>query len=504
MTVKITAEMLKGFVGSLIQKDFDGSAPTPQCHMEWWELCCSLDTYVAIAAPRGHAKSTAITVCYTLANMLFRQRRFALIVSETEGQAILQLGEIKKQLTENEDLRQLFGVKGFVKEAEADFICEFEDGERFRITAKGAEQKVRGLRWNGARPDLIIGDDLEGDEQVLNKERRDKFRNWVYGALLPCKSDHGIVRVVGTILHADSFLENLMPPQHGKYTVYEGLKTYSIDPRKRDTRGWTSVKYAAHNEDFTNILWPEKKSKDGLIRDRQAMIDQGLSDVWSREMLNVPIDESRAFIKKNDLVPLGEDEKKLPLNFYVGVDLAISEKQTADYSVFVIGGMDESRRFHVRDVIRERMAADELVAMFISIQEAYKPVAFVVEDGQIAKTLMPSLNEEMHRTGVYPSIHLVRASTDKVARARPLQARIRAKAVKWDMEADWWPNMEDELLKFPRGKHDDQVDATSYMMLAVDRMVEAPTREEQEEEDYQNELERSESADSGRSQHTGY
>ena len=504
MAVKITAEMLKGFVASLIQKDFDSAAETPECHMAWCELCCSLDTYVAIAAPRGHAKSTAITVCYTLANMLFRQRKFALIVSETEGQAILQLGEIKKHLTDNEDLRQLFGVKGFAKEAESDFICEFEDGEQFRITAKGAEQRVRGLRWNGARPDLIIGDDLEGDEQVLNKERRDKFRNWIYGALLPCKSDHGIVRIVGTILHSDSFLENLMPPEHGKYTIKQGLKTWSVDPRKKDTKSFTSVKYAAHNEDFTQILWPAKKSRETLIKDRQAMIDQGLSDVWSREMLNVPIDESRAFIKRSDLVPLQENEKSMPLNFYVGVDLAISEKQTADYSVFVIGGMDESRRFHVRDVIRERMAADELVAMFIFLQETYKPIAFVVEDGQIAKTLLPSLYEEMHRTGVYPDIHLVRASTDKVSRARPLQARVRAKAVKWDMEADWWPSMEDELLKFPRGKHDDQVDATSYMMLAVDRMVQAPTKEEQEEDDYQQEYERSGSGESGRSSTTGY
>jgi len=500
MTVKITADMLKGFVGSLIQKDLDGAAATPQCHMEWWELCCSPATYVAIAAPRGHAKSTAITVVYTLANMLFRQTKYALIVSETEGQSIAQLGDIKKQLLENEDLRQLFGVVGLVKDSESDIICEFDDGEQFRIQAKGSEQKVRGLRWRALRPDLIVGDDLEGDEQVLNKERRDKFRNWVYGALLPCKSDSGLVRIVGTILHADSFLENLMPTSHGKYTVSDGLKTYSTDPKKV----WKSVKYAAHNADFSQILWPEKKPKAWLQQQRQAFIDQGLADVWSREMLNVPIDESRAFIKKADLVPMNEEDKKKKLNYYVGVDLAISEKQHADYSVFSIGGMDDSRLFQVRDIIRERLPADELVDMFIQIQRLYDPVAFVVEDGQIAKTLLPSLYEEMNKTGIYPQIHLIRASTDKVSRARPLQARVRAKAVRWDMEADWWPNLEDELLKFPRGKHDDQVDATSYLMVAVDRMVEAQTPQEIQESEYQDELERSESGDAGRSKFSGY
>lgn len=501
MAIKITADMLKGFVATLIQKDLDGAAPTPQCHMEWWDLCCSPSTFVAIAAPRGHAKSTAITVIYTLANMLFRERRFALIVSETEAQSILQLGDIKKQLLENSDLRELFGVKGFVKETEADFICEFDDGEQFRIIAKGAEQKVRGLRWRGLRPDLIVGDDLEGDEQVLNKDRRDKFRNWVYGALLPCKSDTGLVRIVGTILHADSFLENLMPVAHGKFTVVEGLKTYSVKPK---AGGWQSVKYAAHNEDFTQVLWSDKKPASFLKEQRQTYIDQGLSDVWSREMLNVPIDESRAFIKKPDLIDLTEEQRKSPLTYYVGVDLAISEKQTADYSVFVIGGMDENRIFQVREVIRERLAANELIDTFILLQKIWNPIAFVVEDGQIAKTLMPSLNEEMYSTGIYPQIYTVRASTDKVSRARPLQARIRAKAVRWDMEADWWPTMEDELLKFPRGKHDDQVDAVSYMMLAVDRMSEAPTQKESQQEEYDEDLRRSESGESGRSNITGY
>src|ERR1700693_2951968 len=396
MASKINSEMLRGFVASLIQKDLDGAAPTPQCHIEWWDLCCSDAAKVAIAAPRGHAKSTAITVIYTLANMLFRERRFALIVSETEAQSIAQLGDIKKQLIENEDLRSLFGVKGFAKETESDFICEFDDGEQFRIMAKGAEQKVRGIRWRALRPDLIVGDDLEGDEQVLNKERRDKFRNWVYGALLPCKADHGLVRIVGTILHADSFLETLMPVPHGKYTVTEGLKTFSIDPKNKG--GWLSAKYAAHNEDFTEGLWTSKKPLATLKRERQVYIDQGISDVWSREMLNVPIDESRAFIKKPDLVALTEEQKKLKLTYYVGVDLAISEAQRADYSVFVIGGMDENRLFQVRDVIRARLPADELVDMFIQIQRLYDPVAFVVEDGQITKTLMPSLHEEMRST----------------------------------------------------------------------------------------------------------
>jgi predicted phage terminase large subunit-like protein len=498
--IKLTPDLIRGFVASLLQKNFDGAAEIPDCHMEWWEYCCSPDTLVSIAAPRGHAKSTAITFSYVLANLVFRQRSYVIIVSETEAQSILFLNDLKKELIENEDLRSLFGFQGFIKETEADFIGQFEDGQQFRVTAKGSEQRVRGLKWSGKRPDLIVCDDLEGDEQVMNKERRDKFKRWVNGALIPCRSDIGIVRVVGTILHADSFLENTMPKEHDRRTVTVGLKTISLAAKY----SWKSIKYKAHNEDFSETLWPSKKSVAELKSIRQSFIDQGLPDVYSQEYLNIPIDETRAFIKKNDLIALTEDDKKVSLNYYVGVDLAISEKQGADYSVFVIGGMDESRVTQVRHVIRDRMPADELVNMFLQIQSTFDPSVFVVEDGQIAKTLMPSLHEEMRKHNVYPNIHLVRANTDKVSRARPLQARVKARAIKFDKGADWWDDMEDELLKFPRGRHDDQVDAVSYMMLAVHKMAEALTPEEQDDELYEDERERSDSRDDGRNGTTGY
>ena len=193
--MKLNAQIIEGFVGSILAKRFDQPAPIPQVHREWWELCTSNERFVAIAAPRDHAKSTAITFSYLLACLLFRQRIFALIVSDTETQAILFLQGIKRELQDNDDLISLFGLKldysgkvKFSKETESDVIVEFDDGQQFRIMAKGSEQKVRGLKWGSKRPDLIICDDLENDEIVMNRERREKFRKWFFGALVPCRS----------------------------------------------------------------------------------------------------------------------------------------------------------------------------------------------------------------------------------------------------------------------------------------------------------------------------
>lgn len=503
----LTADVIQGFVGALLAKRFDASVPSPDCHREWWELCCSKERYVAIAAPRNHAKSTAITFAYTLAATLFRERKFVLIVSDTEAQAVNFLGLIKQELSENRDLIKLFGLKlnekdqvVFVKDSESDLIAEFADGHRFRIIAKGSEQKLRGLLWNGLRPDLIVCDDMENDEIVMNQDRRKKFQRWFYGALLPCRAQNGIVRYVGTILHMDAMLENLMPIASDKQTIIEPLKMYTT----RRTL-WKSVKYRAHTDDFSGILWPERWPAEKLRAEREEYIRQGLGDVYSQEYLNIPIDESLAYFKKVDFLPMVEADKQRTLNYYITVDLAISEKQRADYSVFLIAGVDEDRRIQIRNVIRERLDGKEIVDTLLALQNTYKPVAMGIEDGQISKAIGPFLFERMLQSNTFPTLVTLKSmGKDKLARARSIQARMRAKTVKFDKAADWYQPFEDECSRFPRDKHDDQVDAFSYLGIMLDKLIEAPTKEEQYEEHYADELQHSGIYDAGRSAYTGY
>ena len=503
----LTADVVQGLVGALLAKRFDGSVPSPECHREWWDLCCSNERYVAIAAPRNHAKSTAITFAYTLAATLFRERKFVLIVSDTESQAVNFLGLIKQELSENQDLIKLFNLKlnekgqvQFSKESESDLIVEFADGWKFRIIAKGSEQKLRGLLWSGLRPDLIVCDDMENDEIVMNQNRRKKFQRWFYGALLPCRSQHGIVRYVGTILHMDSMLENLMPRNSDKQTVTEALKQYTT---KRVL--WKSVKYRAHTDDFSQILWPERWPESRLREERAEYVAKGIGDVYSQEYLNIPIDESLAYFKKSDFLPLNEDDKKKGLNYYITVDLAISEKQTADYSVFLIAGIDDERRIHIKNVLRERLDGKEIVDTLLSLSNVYKPVAIGIEEGQISKSIGPFLYEAMIERNNFTNLfQLKHVNKDKTARSRSIQARMRAKSVKFDKAADWYQTFEDECSRFPRDKHDDQVDAFSYLGIMLDKLVEAPTQEELVEQSYADERSQSGYDDSGRCATTGY
>jgi predicted phage terminase large subunit-like protein len=505
--MELTPSVIEGFVNACLIKNFDQATETPDFHRELWNFCCHQDKFVAIAAPRGHGKSTAVTYAYLLAEVLFRKSRYVLIVSDSFSQAGLFLGDVIKELRDNEDIHGLFGGLEFIKSTEDDIICKFDDGYTFRIQAKGSEQKLRGLKWLNKRPDLIICDDMESDEQVLNKERREKFRRWFYSALIPCLSVSGKIRIVGTILHLDALLERLMPESQLASLGSKGLKHLVTEDLKQYTgykTPWTSIKYRAHTDDFNKILWPARWDKQALIERRNQYVMQGLADAYSQEMLNIPLDDANGFFKKNDFAPLKDEDRKKNLNYYIAADLAISQRQHSDYSVFAVAGMDDEQRLQCVNIIRDRMDAMQIVDTILALQRTYKPELFGIEAGTIQKSIGPYLNEAMLKSDVFVNLVLLKPSGDKLSRARSMQARMRAGAVKFDKNSDWYQTFEDELMRFPRDRHDDQVDAWAYIGLLLDQMQVAATPQELEDEEYRFALHEYGHDQIGRSVTTGY
>ena len=177
--------------------------------------------------------------------------------------------------------------------------------------AKGAEQKLRGLIWDGKRPDIVLCDDMENDELVMNKERREKMRNWFYSALLPCLAKKGVIRVVGTILHMDSLLERFMPENQTTvnkktHLIVEDLKVSTTYKHV----AWKSIRYKAHDPEYEKMLWPQRYGRQFFIEKYQDYMIQGIPDKYSQEYLNTPLDESTAYFKKSDFKTRTEEDKK--------------------------------------------------------------------------------------------------------------------------------------------------------------------------------------------------
>jgi hypothetical protein len=179
----LNAELLEGFAVTYLYSGFDEPKPTPQFHREGWELYTSDVPQASVIAPRGHAKSSALTHVFILGTVLFRSESYVILISTNEELAIEHLGDITRELTENEELITDFGIKSFITNSKTEIIVEFNDGHQFRILARGSGQKLRGRKWRGMRPGLIVCDDLEDDEQVENAARN--FVNGLTGLLCP-------------------------------------------------------------------------------------------------------------------------------------------------------------------------------------------------------------------------------------------------------------------------------------------------------------------------------
>lgn len=511
--VRLTPEILLSFSDIYLKHSFDEPVATPAAHLEWWGYCCLATAYVALAAPRGHAKSTAITFTFVLASVCLRVKRHVLLVSDTEGQAIMFLGNLSRELRENTDLQRTCGFKRIVKDNENELIVEWLDGGRTRIAAHGAGQKIRGTNWHGVRPDLVVCDDLENDEMVMSEDRRLKFRAWFYNTLLPLGGKSCQIRVVGTILHEDALLSRLMPDVLGDPNcIIEPLRT-----RTTTKKAFLGVLYRAHPDfdDFSEILWPEGWTEERLKLRRQAYIDDGYPEGYAQEYLNNPMAKEGAYFDQDDLLEIELSQRmhetKHPETFFIGVDLAISEKARRAFTVFAVFGYDHTRTLRCREIYRKRVDSLAIIEQFFHLHAKYsakspnreEPV-FLVETENIAKAIGPILDKEMEERDQYLVIEKMPPINDKELRARSMQARVRGHRVEFDHEAAWWPTLKHELITFPRSTYKDQVDALAWVGYYVANMHEPPTYQELEEQEWQDEYEEAGFSMGGASRITGY
>jgi predicted phage terminase large subunit-like protein len=483
--VKLNAELIEAFAGTFLSPLYDNPQPTPDFHRECWTMYCADNELAAVAAPRSHAKSTALTHDYVLAVTMFREQDFVVIISATEDLAMSHLADIAKELRENDDMIAQFKIKGFLVDIKTDIVVEFQDGHQCRIIAKGSGQKMRGLKWNGKRPGLIVCDDLEDDAQIENKESRDRFQRWFLRAVLPTRRRGGMVRVHGTILHEDSLLAKLMK-----------------------AKTWTTRLYKAHAgfDDFEDILWPEQFPEERLRSIRQDYIEQGDAGGYSQEYLNDPLDNSEAYLRSDDFIAMDDDDRARDKIYAVGCDFAVSKKDKANKTSFTIGGKCSENFIHVVDQRTGRWDTLEWINEMFAIQKRWNPAVFFVEDGVIWKSVSPTLYREMQVRDRWINCQPVLPTRDKATRGRPLQKHMRAGGMKFDKEGSWYPAYENELLRFTgynESAADDQFDSTALLVKGFETMAELEEEDflDEEQEWLQNNDPRN---TMGRSNVTGY
>lgn len=467
--IKINAQLIEAFSAAFLSHRYDEAKATPAFHREAWELYASDSPQVAVAAPRNHAKTTALTLDFIIATVMFRAEDYIMILGSSEEMASEHLQNISNELHENDRLQVAgpeFKIKKWLVDQKTEIICQMADGHKFRIVARGGEQKIRGRLWNGKRPGLVVMDDGEDDEQVESKERREKFRRWVLRAAKQCLRDGGRFRAHGTILHDDSFLMRMMKNKSWKHLLYKAHKGF---------------------DDFTEILWPEKFDEARLRAIRQEFIDEGDSAGYSQEYLNDPLDNDQQFFKKDDFLEMTEEDRELPKKYVVGIDLAFTHETAHDQCAFVVGGVDAENFVHVVHSKAAHWDSEEAISYLFQLESDWRPELFIVEGGQGTQAIRPTIEREMRVRNVWLPLVIMPAMGDKRSRAGALQKRMRAQGVRWDVDQDDYANLEAEMRKFSGNKksgRDDRVDAAAWMAHGCLKLGDLVPDDMNDEEDY--------------------
>src|SRR5580704_2231895 len=292
---------------------------------------------VLILGFRGSGKSTFGSLALPLWAALEYPEKypFIILVADSSRQATLNISSIKHELETNQLIKQDYGeIKGNVIE---DFTLQGE-GEEWqkqnivlsngvRILARSRGQKVRGLRHLQHRPKLVIVDDPEDGEWVRTKENRDKTDRWLHSEIMPgMDARKGKLVVIGNLLHMDALLSRLKAAGTG----FKVLEFPLID--KEGVCTWPA-------------MYPTEQSLKDKERDMGAI-------PWQREMLLKIVADEDAIIRPEDIHYYDEKPTgQLAAMKGHGIDLAISQKENADYTTIVTGEVfytDDAPKIFIR------------------------------------------------------------------------------------------------------------------------------------------------------------
>ncbi len=416
---------------------------TPEFHREIYTLYEGEEKRIALGAPRGHAKSTITDLIYLSWAIVHTKAQFVLLISDTHSQAVLFLDTLKAELESNEKLKAFYGDLTSNDWSESEITTN-----GIKIKALGAGMKVRGLKYRQYRPDLVIVDDLENDELVESKARREKLERWFNGALVPSMAKDGRIIVIGTILHYDALLAKLLDPN--QYTEYY-KKTYR-----------------AINDE--GALWESHLTLAQLNAIKDEYIQKGQGFLFYAEYQNDPVSSEYQKFKYEKIQFYNDDSlKEKNLNTYLLIDRAYSTENTADFTGIIVLSVDQENNWYVR--IAERLKGEEkdLIDKIFYYVSHYGIKQAGIEQKAFLHTLKPTLDDEMRKRNQFFTIdELKDGGRAKELRIEGLLPRYESGSIYFLPEQK---DLIDELIRFPKAAFDDLSDALSYGL----NMAKSPT-----------------------------
>lgn len=390
--------------------------------------------------PRGSLKSNILSVAYPVWRMLRDPNIRILIVSSTYKLSRRLLSSIRGVL-ESEPF--IFRYGNLVSTVGWRDEC-ITIATRTNKSLKDPTVSTGGVDASeiGGHYDLIIYDDLHDRVNSQTADQIQKvFEYWQL--LMPMLEPGGDMEGAATRWgDADAYSKiiELLPPE-------------CVSVRKAEEGGI--------------LLFPEKLTHEFLYAPKVGMRDTLGPYLFSCFYFNEPVPDDQATFRSDWLEKcLWRDASwPLGLQYYVAVDPAIAESEGSDFTAMAVCGVDEVGTWHIVEAVNKHLSPTELINTMFDLVERYHPRKVGIETVSYQKALRSWTEQEMGRRQRFFVMEELRpGQRSKELRIRGLVPRIEQANVRWRPEMDV---LTDQFRRFPRGKHDDLIDAIAYLQDLV-------------------------------------
>ena len=401
-----------------------------------------------VLIPRGHLKTKLITNGYPILKIIQNPKVRVLIYSATWQTAVdIQQG-IQRTIQSSERLQEIWGdiFQNPTEWSQDRTRLAANDKREPTLTAAGIDNNLVGGHY-----DLIINDDVVNRDNIATQEQIQKVIQR-YKDSLDLLEPNGELITIGTRWHDSDLYGWIMEPGNEVKANYEIMIKKAYEGNLET------------GEDFVP-LWPDKFSKEELLRRLKA-------EGWfhfSAQYLNNPVPEENATFKRDQFRYYEEwDVRGKTLAKFVLIDPAMVVSKEADYTAFVVIGVDEWNQIFILDIVRRKLEPSELIDMIFFLREKWMPNDVAIETAAFQKILAYSLREDSrYKRRPFHVTELKTNDRNKEQRIRGLQPLYQNAKI---FHNKLLPNnvyLEDELIRFPKSQHDDIIDALAYLQDVI-------------------------------------
>lgn len=320
----------------------------------------------------------------------------------------------------------------------------------------------------GRGGDLICLDDVtKGDVEAHSPTIQDQTWRWYQSDLLSRRHKDSVMVVIGTRWTDTDLMGRLLQEAAADGRELTHLHYPAISdageacaPSRIPLAQLEETRATAPARVWQSLWMGDPTPAEGALFEADKLLEYGPDDL----MMAVPLPAG-----PDGKVPDATRTIQRPMTFYGASDFAVTEGG-GDYTVHIVVGVDPLDNIYVMDLWRAQTGPDESIDAMISLMKKRPIRSWAFEKGVIDRSIGPFMQKRMNETRTYIRVLRFPSVTDKVARAQSILGRVSMGKVRFPRAADapWWPALRSEIIRFPHGKHDDQVDTLSLIgrMLA--------------------------------------